>query len=103
MLRPFWRVFAVPEKATDEERDKIAKTFSPVYPLFKDGPPTLIIHGDAHTLFSIQQSQRVMAKLGEAKVPHKLIVREGTGHGWPGMETDFPLLADWFAEYLGKK
>ena len=102
-LRFIWHVFAVPDKATDGERDEIARTFSPIYLLSKNSPPTLIIHGDADTLVPLQQSQLVMAKLDEAKVPHKLVVREGKGHGWPDEINDIPLLADWFAEYLSKK
>jgi dipeptidyl aminopeptidase/acylaminoacyl peptidase len=56
-------VFAVPEQATAEDRDKIARTYSPVYGISPDTPPTLIIHGDADTLVPIQQSRLVMAKL----------------------------------------
>jgi hypothetical protein len=44
-----------------------------------------------------------MAKLEALKVPHRLVVEKGKGHGWSGMEKDWPLLADWFTEYLGKK
>ncbi len=102
-LRPLWHVFAVPDKATEGERDTIARTFSPLYGITKNTPPTLIIHGDADTLVPIQQSQRLMAKLEALKIPHKLVVRPGQGHGWPGMEKDVVLLADWFAQYLGKK
>ena len=99
-LRPYWRVFAVPDKATDAEHDQIARTYSPLYGITKDTPPTLIIHGDADTLVPIQQSRLVMAKLEALNVAHKLVVREGKGHGWPGLENDLPLLADWFAEQL---
>lgn len=103
LLRPFWNVFAVPANSTEEERDKIARTLSPLYGLTKESPPTLIIHGDIDKLVPIQQSQLVMAKLEEFKIPHKLIVREGKDHGWPTLGEDLPLLADWFTEQLGKK
>jgi dipeptidyl aminopeptidase/acylaminoacyl peptidase len=63
-------------------------------------PPTLIIHGDADLLVPIQQSQRILAKIAEFDVPNKLEVRHGKGHGWPGMEKDGELLADWFEKYL---
>ena len=30
----------------------------------------------------------------------KLIVREGKDHGWPGMDKDLAIMADWFDEHL---
>jgi acetyl esterase/lipase len=102
-LRPYWHVFAVPEQATAEDRDKIARTYSPVYGISPDTPPTLIIHGDADTLVPIQQSRLVMAKLDALNIAHKLVVREGKGHGWRGLDDDLPLFADWFAEQMKNK
>jgi acetyl esterase/lipase len=102
-LRPFWHVFAVPENATDAERDNIARTLSPYYGLSRNTPPILIIHGSTDTLVPRQQSERVMAKLDELKVPHKLVVREGKGHGWDGWWQDIVLMPDWFDQYLGKQ
>nr|AFG17170.1 EstJ [uncultured bacterium] len=101
-LRPFWHVFAVAANATDEERNKVARTFSPLYGLSTTSPPIFLIHGDADTLVPLQQSQEVINKLEELKVPHKLVVRDGKGHGWPGLETDLALIADWFEEHLSK-
>jgi hypothetical protein len=36
----------------------------------------------------------------EAGATAKLVVKEGKAHGWAKMEEDFPLLADWFDQYL---
>jgi Esterase/lipase len=101
-LRPFWHVFAVPAGATDEARDTIARTFSPVYGLSAASPPVLLFHGDADTLVPLQQSREVMQKLEAFKVPHKLEVRPGKGHGWPAIGEDMLLIARWFEEHLSK-
>ena len=41
-----------------------------------------------------------MKRCKEAHAPVQLIVREGKGHGWPGMEPDLKVFADWFDEHL---
>ena len=48
----------------------------------------------------IQQAHRFVARCAEAKAPVKLMVREGMGHGWPGMKDDFKVCCDWFDQYL---
>jgi acetyl esterase/lipase len=102
-LKSYWHVFGVTEKTTDEDGDKIGHTLSPIYGVTEKMPPTFIIHGDADTLVPIQQAQRIIAKIEECKVPCKLDTRSGKGHGWPGMEKDAALLAEWFEKYLAKK
>jgi dipeptidyl aminopeptidase/acylaminoacyl peptidase len=101
-LKGYWPAFGVTDRTPPEEAEKIARLVSPMTYVSAKMPPTLIIHGDADTLVPIQQSQRFMAKLEELKVPHQLEVRPGKGHGWPGLEKDIPLLADWFDKYLAK-
>jgi acetyl esterase/lipase len=60
---------------TDEEKRKeIGKKISPVYHVSDKSPPTLIIHGDADFLVPIQQAERIIDKLKEAKVPCELVV-----------------------------
>ena len=44
-----------------------------------------------------------MAKLEALNIAHKLVVREGKGHGWRGLDDDLPLFADWFAEQMKNK
>jgi acetyl esterase/lipase len=88
----------------DEGRRRaIGKQISPVYQVTEQSAPTLIIHGDADTLVPIQQSERMIEKLKEAKVPCELIVKKGAVHAWAGMDKDLKLFADWFDKYLLKK
>lgn len=100
MLRVYWPAFGVTEKTTDEELEKLARSLSPIYGDLANMPPTLIIHGDADLLVPIQQSQRLIAKLEELKRPCKLEVRPGKAHGWPGIEQEAKVLADWFETHL---
>jgi acetyl esterase/lipase len=102
-LKGYWHVFGVTEKTSEEEGDKIGRTLSPYYGVTDKMPPTFIIHGDADTLVPIQQAQRIISKMEECKVPCKLDTRPGKGHGWPGMDKDGVLLAEWFEKYLAKK
>ncbi|MCS7045268.1 MAG: alpha/beta hydrolase [Gemmataceae bacterium] len=89
---------------TDEEKFvAIGRKISPIYHVTKDDPPTLIIHGDADKLVPIQQAEIMIAKLREAGVPAELIVRKGAGHGWPNIQRDLEIFADWFDRYLKTK
>lgn len=104
LLRPYLPAFGVTDKSSMDDLLKLGRSTSPMYGDLKSMPPTLIIHGDADKLVPIQQSETLLAKLKECKVPHKLEVRKGRGHEfWPGFDKDIGLLADWFNEYLGKK
>ncbi len=78
----------------------IAKQVSPLYAVSADDPPTLIIHGDADRLVPLQQSESIIAKLKEAKVPNDLIIAKGKGHGWSDMSPEKEKMADWFDRYL---
>jgi acetyl esterase/lipase len=90
-------------RITDKEKLRaISRQISPITHVTADTPPTLIIHGDKDTLVPIQQSHLIMAKFREMGVNAKLIVKEGAGHGWPGMDKDFPAIAEWFDKYLRK-
>ena len=86
-----------------EEQKAIAKEVSPIYWVTAEAPPTLIIHGDADKVVPIEQSQRLIEKLAQAKVPAKLQVREGRGHGWPNVEPDVAMMLDWFNQHLATK
>lgn len=98
VLQPFRPAFGT--SAQDRaELEPILKPISPYYLLTKEMPPTLIIHGDADTLVPIQQAKLVMTKLEELGVPHRLVVREGKGHGWPTQGEDVPILAEWIDQY----
>jgi acetyl esterase/lipase len=89
---------------TDSERRRdIGKRISPVYHVSEKSPPTLIIHGDADQLVPIQQAELIIEKFKSAKVPCELVVKPEAGHGWPGLDKDFKILADWFDKYLGRQ
>ena len=102
ILRGYWPAFGVTDKTPADDAEKVARLVSPMSYVSDKMPPTLIIHGDADPLVPLQQSQRFIAKLDELKVPHKLEVRPGKGHGWVGVEKDLPVFADWFDKYLAK-
>jgi acetyl esterase/lipase len=102
-LKVFQPVFGITDSTPQEEKVRLAKTLSPIYGFNEKTCPILIIHGDADMLVPIQQSQIVMSKLEALKVPHKLVVREGKAHGWPGIEKDITILMDWFEEHLGNR
>jgi acetyl esterase/lipase len=89
---------------TDQEKRKeIGKQISPAYHVSKDSAPALLIHGDADKLVPLQQSELMIAKLKEAKIPCELIVKPGAAHGWAGIEKDIVVLADWFDKHLAAK
>ena len=102
MLKPYHHVFAIPDTASKEDKEKGLRPLSPIYGISKKTPPTLIIHGEADTLVPIQQSERYLARLKEEGVETKLVRRPDKGHGWPGIEQDLALLADWFDSHLGR-
>jgi acetyl esterase/lipase len=81
-------------------RDALGRQVSPITHVTADDPPTLIIHGDADQLVPIQQAEIIVAKLKEAGVEAKLVVKPGASHGWPDIVKDNAVLADWFDEHL---
>lgn len=86
---------------TDEAKTlDIGRQISPVTHVTADDPPTLIIHGDADELVPIQQAELIVDKLKAAGVPAELVRRPGAAHGWPKMERDLALFADWFDKHL---
>ena len=82
---------------------EIARSVSPAQRVTERAAPALIIHGDADKLVPIQQSFLMVAKLKEAGVPARLIVKRKAGHGWKGFDSDMKLIADWFDLYLGRR
>lgn len=101
-LKPFRGAFAIPSQDPAVITSTL-RSESPLYAATKDMPPTLIIHGNADSLVPIQQSELFMSRLQELGVDHRLVVKEGKGHGWPGLEKDILILAEWFDQHLAKK
>jgi acetyl esterase/lipase len=99
ILKDFKAAFG-PRSDTPEERQKLGHEISPIYFVSSNMPPTLIIHGNADKLVPIQQAEVFVKRGQEAGAIAKLIVKDGIALGWPNMEEDFTLLADWFDEHL---
>ncbi len=78
----------------------IGRELSPIYHLHSNSPPTLIYHGDADTLVTLDQSQRYQARAREFGRIVELVVHPGGGHGWLSMLWDIHAFADWFDRYL---
>lgn len=89
------------ERVADESKVReIGRRISPISHADKEDPPALIIHGDADKLVPIQQAEAIVAKLKEAGVDAKLVVKPGAGHGWADIAKDVNLFADWFDRHL---
>jgi len=87
----------------DERRKELLKQISPIYSVTPQTAPTLLIHGDKDLLVPIQQSEIMIEKLKENKVPCELIVHKGGSHGWLGIDKDVAKIADWFDKNMPKK
>src|SRR5262249_10354176 len=86
---------------TDEAKVRdLLKKISPITHVSSDDPPMLLIHGDKDDLVPVQQAEVFVAKLKEAGVPAKLIVKEGAGHGWKDIGKDLVTFADWSDQHL---
>jgi acetyl esterase/lipase len=90
-------------KVDAEEQKAIAKEVSPIYWVTENAPPTLIISGDADKTVPVEQSQRLIEKLKQMKVPAKLEIRKGQGHGWVDTKPDVALMLEWFNQHLATK
>jgi len=81
---------------------EIGRSISPINHVSPDDAPTVIVHGDADRLVPIQQAEILVEKLKAAGVEAKLVVKPGAVHGWPRMDKDLVIFADWFDAHLGK-
>jgi acetyl esterase/lipase len=84
----------------DAKLREIVRKVSPVAQVSPDDAPALIYHGDADKLVPLQQSEEIVEKLKAAGVDARLVVKPGSGHGWPGMVQDMGAFADWFDEHM---
>ena len=85
---------------TEEGRKEYGQEISPVNFITAEMPPTLIVHGDADKLVPYQQAEIFVNKAKDAGANARLVRREGKDHGWPEMDKDIELFADWFDEHL---
>ncbi len=79
---------------------QITKDISPIYSVSADDPPVFIVHGDADKTVPLQQSETIIQKLKDANVPNQLMIKKGTGHGWPNAEAEEKYMLEWFNKYL---
>jgi len=89
-----------PKSATRESRQELGKEISPIQFVTAQMAPTLILHGDADQLVPIYQAQIFEQKCKEVGAVFKLTIKPGADHGWPGIDKDIALFADWFDEHL---
>ncbi len=92
------------ERITDDAKlREISRAMSPIYRISSETVPTLIIHGDKDNLVPLRQSESFIAKLKEAGVDCKLVVKPGAGHGWGAdMIKDVNQFVEWFDGHLKK-
>lgn len=86
--------------ADTTELNKILKATSPITNVSANDAPVLIIHGDKDNTVPIQQSETLVNKLQEAKVPASLIIKKAGGHGWDRDESEIKMFIEWFDKYL---
>ena len=89
-----------PRSDTAEGRHELGREISPIYFIHSNTPPILIIHGDADKLVPIFQAEQFVKHCKDLGIEAKLVVKESKEHGWPGIEKDLPIFADWFDVYL---
>jgi len=83
-----------------EKKAQIAKEISPINFVTSDDPPVFIIYGNKDIVVPMQQSESIIAKFKEAKVPCEFIVKDGGGHGWRNREVEEKNFVAWFDKYL---
>ncbi len=110
MFRPAFEFREIDRKTnlwvTVNDEDKlraIGREISPIHFVTADDAPTLIYHGEVDNLVPVQQSEAMVAKLKEAGVDAKLVVKPKAGHGWMTMPRDMEDFADWFDAHMVKK
>ena len=89
-----------PEATSMSAWKEIGRQCSPIYHITKDLPPTLIYHGDADTLVTLEQSERFRDRALKLGNNVKIVVHPGGRHGWLTMIWDLRKFADWFDLHL---
>jgi acetyl esterase/lipase len=78
----------------------IGHEMSPIFYVSSNLPPSLIYHGDADTLVTLDQSERFQVEARKQGRIVELVVHHGGKHGWLSMVWDIRRFADWFDRYL---
>jgi acetyl esterase/lipase len=64
-----------------DQKPELARLASPVFHVDEKDPPLLLIHGDQDPQAPINQSHELDGKYEALKLPHRLVVIHGAGHG----------------------
>ena len=75
----YQNLFAFPDP---EERERMMEAASPICYASRTNPPTLLMHGDADRLVSLENSRRMYEALKAAGNDVRLITIPGQGHGF---------------------
>lgn len=80
----------------------LARRAGPLWHVHPDGPPTLIMHGDADKMVGLEQSRRLHDALSAAGVNSTLVVIGGAGHEDPafGRPELMALMAAFLTDHL---
>jgi acetyl esterase/lipase len=81
----------------------IGHEMSPIYFINSNLPPSLIYHGDADKLVTMDQSQRFQAEAKKQGCNVELVIHHGGKHGWLSMPLDLRQFANWFDRYLRQR
>jgi acetyl esterase/lipase len=81
----------------------IGHEMSPIFYVSSNLPPSLIYHGDADTLVTLDQSERFQVEARKQGRIVELVVHHGGKHGWLSMPWDIRRFGDWFDRYLRQK
>ena len=78
----------------------IGREMSPIFYVSSNLPPSLIYHGDADTLVTLDQSERFQAEALKQGCTVELVIHHGGKHGWLSMPWALRHFANWFDHYL---
>lgn len=87
---------------TDQaEREKIGKAISPITHVGPKSAPVQLVQGTNDLLVPDFQARIFETAMKKAGIPCDLIIKEGAGHGWQGMDKDVDNFAKFFDKHLG--
>ncbi|HJC22085.1 MAG TPA: alpha/beta hydrolase [Candidatus Eisenbergiella merdavium] len=83
-----------------EERERLMEAASPICYASRKNPPTLLMHGDADRLVSLENSRQMYEALRTAGNDARLIVIPGQGHGFFDGDEYYESIFHFFEEIL---
>lgn len=81
---------------------ELAERYSPLKHVTPDDAPALLVHGDKDELVPLWHSEKLVAAMEQAGVPHRLLVIEGAAHGFDqqGNQRMYAAMVEWFDQHL---